>query len=426
VILNANSLDLGNTIMTIQGNQDCTLVADETVKRCFDITPQYNNGRDTTITFYFDSSEVVGSNTCDTLEVYHFSGGSWGTLALDPSYNTDGRLCGPDPQSVRVVDVATFSPIVLKTGEYPKLSTTTTIMGDTPDPSVVGESVEVNFTVAVDAPWSGTPAGDVTVTVDGSGATCSDTLVAGAGSCSIDIPNIGDRTITATYGGDANYNGSSDTEDHTVNLADTTTTITGDTPEPSVVGESVVVSFSVAVDSPGSGTPTGEVTVTVDGSGATCSDTLVAGAGSCSINIPNAGARTLTTTYHGDTNYNVSSDTEAHIVNLADTTTTIVSATPDPSVAGESVLVSFTVAADSPGGSTPTGDVTVTVDGSATTCSDTLVAGAGNCSIAIPNAGDHIITATYAGDTNYNGSSDTEDHTVNPIINMYLPFALRN
>ena len=37
--------------------------------------------------------------------------------------------------------------------------------------------------------------------------------------------------------GDANFNGSSDTEAHQVNKADTTTTITSDTPDPSVSGQ---------------------------------------------------------------------------------------------------------------------------------------------------------------------------------------------
>jgi hypothetical protein len=247
-------------------------------------------------------------------------------------------------------------------------------------------------------------------------------LVAGAGSCSIAIPNVGSRTITATYAGDANYDGSSDTEDHTVNLADTTTTITSDIPDPSLVGESVEVSFTVAADAPGSGTPTGDVTVTVDGSAATCSDTLVAGAGSCTLAIPNAGARTLTATYAGDTNYNGSSDTEAHTVGLSDTTTTITSDTPDPSLVGELVEVSFTVVSDPPGGVAPTGDVTVTVDGSAATCSDTLMAGAGSCTLAIPNAGARTLTATYAGDDIYTGSNDTEAHTV--IFTLFVPYVV--
>ena len=43
--------------------------------------------------------------------------------------------------------------------------------------------------------------------------------------------------------------------------ADTTTTISRDDPDPSVVGEPVTVRYSVAAAAPGAGTPTGNVTV---------------------------------------------------------------------------------------------------------------------------------------------------------------------
>src|SRR2546422_11652116 len=69
------------------------------------------------------------------------------------------------------------------------------------------------------------------------------------------------KTLTATYAPDGNYNGSSGTKAHTVNPAATTTTIGTVTPEPSVVGQAYTVNFTVAAQSPGSGTPTGSVTV---------------------------------------------------------------------------------------------------------------------------------------------------------------------
>ena len=43
-----------------------------------------------------------------------------------------------------------------------------------------------------------------------------------------------------------------------VHKADTTTTITADDPDPSVVGQAVTVRYSVTVNAPGSGTPTGQ------------------------------------------------------------------------------------------------------------------------------------------------------------------------
>jgi len=67
---------------------------------------------------------------------------------------------------------------------------------------------------------------------------------------------------------------------HTVNKADTTTTITSNLPNPTAVGEAVSVHYSVAITPPGAGSLTGNVTVS-DGVGDTCSDTV--SAGTCDI-----------------------------------------------------------------------------------------------------------------------------------------------
>src|SRR6185436_18312636 len=98
----------------------------------------------------------------------------------------------------------------------------------------------------------------------------------------------------ATYAGDGNFNGSvSAAESHTVVKWDTTTSITSDTPDPSVVGQPVTVQYSVT--SLG-GTPTGNVTVS-DG---VDSCTATVAAGQCDITLTTAGAKSLTATYAGD------------------------------------------------------------------------------------------------------------------------------
>jgi hypothetical protein len=196
----------------------------------------------------------------------------------------------------------------------------------------------------------------------------------------------------------------------TVGKANTTTTINSDNPDPSVVGEAVTVTWSVTVNSPGAvGTPlTGNVTVT-DG---TDSCTASVSAGQCNVTFTSAGAKSLTATYAGDTNYNgsASSPATAHTVNKADTTTTITSDNPDPSTPGQSVTVQWQTTVNAPGAGTPTGNVTVTVSGGAETCSAAV--GTGQCSLVLNATGIRTITATYAGDTNFNTSSDTENHTV--------------
>jgi hypothetical protein len=109
----------------------------------------------------------------------------------------------------------------------------------------------------------------------------------------------------------------------TVGKANTTTVINSDNPDPSVVGQPVTVTWSVSVNAPGTlGAPlTGNVTVS-DG---TNQCVAAVSAGQCDITFTSAGAKSLTATYAGDTNYNGSASTPAtaHTVNKAVWTTTI-------------------------------------------------------------------------------------------------------
>src|SRR2546428_4167350 len=80
----------------------------------------------------------------------------------------------------------------------------------------------------------------------------------------------------------------------------TTTTITSDTPDPSVVGQPYTVTWTVTVAHPGSGTPTGTVSVN-DGTGASCS--AVVATGGCWLTSTTAGAKTVTAVYSGASNF---------------------------------------------------------------------------------------------------------------------------
>ena len=166
----------------------------------------------------------------------------------------------------------------------------------------------------------------------------------------------GAKTLTAAYSGDANFNGSNDTESHTVNKAETATTITSDDPDASVFGQRYTVNFRVAADEPGAGTPGGTVLIS-DGVNECELVTLEDGMGSCDLPSTSVGAKTLTATYSGDANFNGSNDTESHMVNKADSLTTISSDDPDASVFGQSYTVNFSVEAVVPGAGTPGGTV---------------------------------------------------------------------
>jgi hypothetical protein len=272
---------------------------------------------------------------------------------------------------------------------------------------VTGQTVTFNVTVAAVAPGAAVAPTTITGSVaisDGGTNTCNATLTAGAGSCTIDFPNAGPYSMTGTYGGDSNFNGSASTPvtSHTVNKADTTATITSDLPDSSTPGQSVTVNFTVTANSPGAGTPTGNVTVS-DGVDS-CIGTVAAG--TCNLSLTTVGARTLTATYAGDANFNGDvSPGEPHTVTKFNTTTAITSDAPDASVVGQAVTIQYTVTGNSPAGN-------VTVSDGTQSCIGTVAAG--QCDIAFTSAGAKTLTATYAGNSTHEGSvSSNESHQVN-------------
>src|SRR5207245_4521654 len=115
----------------------------------------------------------------------------------------------------------------------------------TPAPSVVGQPVTVSYTVTS---AGGTATGNVGVS-DGP-ETCVGTVA--AGSCALTPTTAGAKTLVATYAGDANFATSASAgTSHTVNAAATSTAITGQTPNPSTLGQPVSFTFTVTATGPG-------------------------------------------------------------------------------------------------------------------------------------------------------------------------------
>ena len=196
----------------------------------------------------------------------------------------------------------------------------------------------------------------------------------------------------------------------------TTTTITSDSPDPSVAGQAYTVAVTVAALD---GTPTGSVNVR-DGSesnAATCQITLNAsGSGSCLMSSSLGGNRTLLASYLGAGLFAPSADTEAHTVNLGGTTsTTIVSDAPDPSVVGQAYTVVVQVSSN---GGTPSGNVVVHdgLEANAASCSGQLGSKGGvaqmSCIITSQIAGTRLLRATYQGSEPFVSSSNTAFHQV--------------
>ena len=157
--------------------------------------------------------------------------------------------------------------------------------------------------------------------------------------------SVGTHAITATYQGGVDFLSSSGSiPTFVVAKAVTTTTLTA-APNPSVFGQPITLTATVA--SPG-GTPDGTVEFTLPSGPQTVPLTsgveeLVVPSGAISP-FP-LGSSPITATYSGSANFEVSSGTLAvpQQVDQASTTTTVTAA-PSPSVLGESVTFTFTVA----------------------------------------------------------------------------------
>jgi len=199
---------------------------------------------------------------------------------------------------------ATTSPFDVAQG-----ATTIAITTRNPGSSVPGQQVTVGYDINVTAPAAGSLTGSVTVSDGTTSCTGGINAGSGIGSCTLAFPDAGTHTLTATYSGDANFQSSASAAvDYTVNKANTTLSITQDTPDPSILGAVVTVHWNMT--SAGSVSMTGVVTLSASQT-ETCTAPAALGAGSCDLTFTQGGNRTITASYPGDGNYNAPSNAQA-------------------------------------------------------------------------------------------------------------------
>ena len=189
----------------------------------------------------------------------------------------------------------------------------------------------------------------------------------------------------------------------TVNQASTTTTLSPT--NPIVFGQSVTFTATVAAVSPGSGTPTGTVNF-LDGTTTIGTDETLNSSGVATFSTSSlpAGTDSITAVYSGDPNFTTSTSSVLSQVVLQASSTTLTSGT-NPSVSGQSVTFTATVAASS-GAGTPTGTVNF-LDGTTTIGTGTLSSGVATFSTSSLAVGTQSITAVYSGDTNFTTSTSS-------------------
>jgi len=272
----------------------------------------------------------------------------------------------------------TLSPINLVVN---KASTTTTL-GSAPNPSTFGQTVTLSAQVS---PLGAT--GTVTFFDNGATLTAGSVGYGGFATAETNALTAGNHTLTASYGGDPNYNPSSAQPpvSQTVNQAPTTTSLQA-APPTSVAGQTVALTASV---SPAGAT--GSVTF-LDNGNPIGGAPLNGGTANFSTSSLSVGSHSLTASYPGNTNY-TSSVSSPVTESVAQVTTTALTANPNPSVAGQNVTLTATVTP-----ANATGTVSF-YDGASLLGTGFLGNGAASLTASFL-AGNHSLTASYGGDAN--------------------------
>ncbi len=224
-----------------------------------------------------------------------------------------------------------------------KASTTTGVTSSTMGTSSFGQSV--TFTATVTGVNGSTPTGTVQFSYTPMGSMTSTPIgmpvtldMTGKATVSTTALPVGTDTITATYGGDGNYSGSSGTVSQTVSKATPTVGVTSSA-NPSVVG--ISVTFTATVSGIAGSTPGGAVQFSDTPMGGTSTPlgapVPLDGTGKASVSTSTlpVGSHTITATYNGDGNYLSRSGTTPQSVTAA-TVTGLTTTAPTGSGSGNS------------------------------------------------------------------------------------------
>jgi len=284
-------------------------------------------------------------------------------------------------------------------------ATTTTLTKNTTAPITFGQSVTLTAKPAAVSPGSGTPTGTVTF-MDGATVLGTAALSSGVAKLTTTALPAGSNSLTAVYGGDADFTTSTSAAlSQTVTQSATKTTLTQSSAT-ITYGQSVTFTATAAAVSPGAGTPTGTVTFK---SGTTVLGTAALSGGVAkltSTTVP-AGSDSITAVYSGDTNFTTSTSAAVtETVNKSATTTKLAKSTTAAITFGQSVTLTATLAAVSPGAGTPTGTVTFMDNGSSIGTA-ALSGGIATLTTTTIPAGSNSITAVYAGDANFTTSTSS-------------------
>ncbi|WP_197034863.1 Ig-like domain repeat protein [Herbaspirillum sp. RV1423] len=271
---------------------------------------------------------------------------------------------------------------------------TVSVAQATPSIALSASSTSITYgsTVTLTAALTGGAGISGTVTFkDGATTLGSGTLSGAAASFSISSLGVGTHTITAVYGGDANY-ASATSSLLTVVVAQAAPSVALSASSTSTTyGNTVTLTAALTGGAGISGTVTFK-----DGATTLGSSTVSGAVASFATSSLAAGTHTITAVYGGDANY-ASITSSLLTVTIAQATPAVMLSTSATSAAYGAAI---TLTANVSGTGSPSGTVTFK-DGGTTLGTGVISGGAAILSVSTLTVGPHSITAVYGGDANY-------------------------
>ena len=204
--------------------------------------------------------------------------------------------------------------------------------------------------------------------------------------------------------------GESGTYAQTITPARTQLNLTS-TLNPAAFGSAGTLKATVSSEAPGGGAPSGNVTFR-EGETVLATVPLSGGSAKFALKGISPGEHKIVATYSGEANYLASSDELLQVVVPATTELTLASSK-NPAPHGSTGTLKATVRTLAPGGGTPSGNVTFR-EGESVLAVIPLTSGSAGYALKSLPAGEHEITATYAGNADYESSRATAVQVITP------------
>jgi sugar lactone lactonase YvrE len=250
-----------------------------------------------------------------------------------------------------------------------------------------------------------------------SGLAVSYAVISGPAALSsgniLTITGAGSVTVQASQGGNVEYSAATPvSQTFTVNQASQSITFSTSAPASAEYGSSFPVAATASSGLTPAFTAAGSCSVVDNGNG-TATYTMISGTGSCSVQANQS----------GNANYTAATQVVETTTATLSNGSVAVTSSPNPSTYGQSVTFTATITSDTNSVKGRNGRVKSSVLGGTVTwsantgCAANSISGypgTATCSTTALGGGSNTVTATYSGDSNHNGASNSTSQTVNP------------